>query len=50
MLSKVKDFLKFRKKITIIKPIQNSNPARANKKNEVDDKIISSLIVPVIVV
>ena len=48
--SKSKDFLKFLKKIVIIKPIQNSKPAKANKKNEVDVKIMSSLIVPTTVV
>ena len=48
--SKSKDFLKFRKKIIIINPIQNSNPANANKKKEVEVKIKSSLITPVIVV
>jgi hypothetical protein len=48
--SKSNDFLKFLKKIIIIKPIQNSKPAKANKKKEVDVKIRSSLIVPTIVV
>ena len=33
-----------------MKPIQNSRPANANKKNEVDVSIKSSLIVPTIVV
>ena len=48
--SKSNDFLKFLKKIVIIKPIQNSKPAKANKKNDVDVKIKSSLIVPIMVV
>ncbi len=48
--SKSNDFLKFLKKIVIIKPIQNSNPASANKKKEVEVKIKSSLIVPTTVV
>ena len=46
--SKLKDYLKFLKNITIIKPIQNSKPAKANKKNDVEVKIKSSLIVPTI--
>lgn len=46
-LSKLKDFLKFLKRIVIIKPIQNSNPANANKKKVVDVKTRSSLIVPI---
>ena len=43
---KSKDFLKFLNNIVIINPIQNSKPARANKKNDVEVKIKSSLIVP----
>ena len=31
----------------MIKPIQNSNPANANKKKVVDESTKSSLIVPV---
>jgi hypothetical protein len=46
-LSKQNDFLKFLKTIVIIKPIQNSKPANANKKKVVDVKTKSSLIVPV---
>jgi len=42
------DFLKFLKNIVIMKPIQNSKPARANKKKDVDVNIRSSLIVPAI--
>jgi hypothetical protein len=49
-LSKSNDFLKFLKNIVIIKPIQNSRPAKASKKNDVEVSIKSSLIVPVIVV
>jgi hypothetical protein len=49
-VSKSNDFLKFLKKIVIINPIQNSNPANASKKKEVDVKIRSSFIVPTIVV
>lgn len=49
-VSKSKDFLKFLKKIVIINPIQNSSPANANKKKEVEVKTRSSLIVPTIVV
>ncbi len=45
-VSKEKDFLKFLNKIVIIKPIQNSNPAKANKKKVVEVNVISSLIVP----
>ena len=48
--SKSNDFLKFLKKIVIIKPMQNSKPARANKKKEVEVRINSSLIVPTTVV
>ena len=36
--------------MVIIKPIQNSNPANANKKKDVEVKIKSSLIVPNIAV
>jgi len=43
---KLKDFLKFLNKIVIINPIQNSKPAKANKKKDVDVKTRSSLIVP----
>ena len=44
--SSKKDFLKFLNKIVIIKPIQNSKPASASKKNVVDVNVRSSLIVP----
>jgi len=40
------DFLKFLKNIVIIKPIQNSRPASASKKKEVDVNTKSSLMVP----
>jgi hypothetical protein len=43
---KSKDFLKFLKNIDKIKPIQNSNPAKANKKNDVEVKTNSSFIMP----
>jgi len=46
--SKSSDFLKLRKKIVIIKPMQNSRPARANKKKDVDVNTKSSFIVPII--
>ena len=49
-LSKSKDFLKFLKNIVIIKPIQNSKPAKANKKKDVEVNTKSSLIVPATVV
>jgi len=48
--SRSNDFLKFLKKIVIIKPTQNSKPARANKKKDVEVKIKSSFIVPTTVV
>jgi len=48
--SKSNDFLKFLKKIAIIKPMQNSKPAKASRKNDVDVRIKSSLIVPTTVV
>ena len=44
--SMLNDFLKFLKNIVIINPIQNSKPARANKKKVVDIKTKSSLITP----
>lgn len=47
-LSKSNDFLKFLKNIVIIKPIQNSNPAKDNNKNDDDVKIKSSFVIPVI--
>jgi len=50
VVSKLNDFLKLRQNIVIIKPIQNSNPAKANKKKDVDVKIKSSFIVPTTVV
>jgi hypothetical protein len=34
--------------MAIINPIQNSKPARANKKKVVDNKVRSSLMVPTI--
>ncbi len=49
-ISKSKDFLKFLKNIVIINPIQNSRPAKANKKKDVDVRTRSSLIVPTTVV
>jgi len=48
--SKSNDFLKFLKNMVIINPMQNSNPASANKKKEVDVRIRSSFIVPTTVV
>ena len=48
ILSKLKVFLKFLKRIVIINPIQNSKPAKASKKKVVDVKTRSSLIVPTI--
>jgi len=36
--------------MVIIKPIQNSSPAKANKKKDVDVKIRSSFILPTITV
>ena len=41
-------FLKFLKKIVIIKPKQNSNPANANNKNDVVTIIKSSFVTPTI--
>ena len=47
-ISNSSDFLKFLKSIDIKKPKQNSNPAKPNKKKEVDVNIKSSFIVPTI--
>ena len=47
---KQKVFLKFLKKIIIKKPIQNSKPAKANKKNDVDVNEISSIVMPIKIV
>lgn len=44
----MKDFLNVLNKIVIIKPIQNSKPAKANKKKVVEVSVRSSLIVPTI--
>jgi hypothetical protein len=46
-MSKSKDFLKFLKNIVIIKPMQNSNPAKAKRKKVVEERIKSSLMAPV---
>jgi len=45
-LFKSNDFFKFLKKIVIMNPRQNSNPASARKKNVVVITTKSSLIVP----
>ena len=47
---RLKVFLKFLKKIVIIKPTQNSKPAKARRRNDVDISTTSSLITPTIVV
>ena len=44
--TKLNDFLNFLKNIISIKPIENSNPAKANKKNDVLESNKSSLILP----
>jgi len=44
------DFLKTLKNTPSIKPIQNSNPARANNKREQVSKFRSSLITAVIMI
>jgi len=49
-ISRSNDPLKFLNRIAIINPIQNSNPAKANKKKDVEVNVISSLITPVVVV
>ena len=43
---KSNDFLKFLKNMDKINPIQNSKPANASKKNDVDVKTNSSFIIP----
>jgi hypothetical protein len=48
LTEKSNDFLKFLNKITMIKPIQNSKPAKPSKKKVVDVKVTSSLILPTI--
>lgn len=48
IVSRENDFLKVLNKMVIVNPIQNSKPARANKKKVVDVNVKSSLIVPTI--
>ena len=50
LLCKLNVFLKFLKNITKIKPIQNSKPAKAIMKNDVEINIKSSLMIPFIII
>ena len=46
LFSKKKSILKFLKRINIIIPIENYNPANANKKKDIEYKFISSFKLP----
>ena len=46
LFSKKKSILKFLKRINISIPIENSNPANANKKKDIEYKFISSFKLP----